>query len=560
VGRPLHFRLAMLMASTVWLFFSSITTALSATTVSLSDRDVVLLPAAGQTEGSADTFIGQLILVAKELPARAEEPATPSCTSGAAETETSTPQLQAFCDVSGGSPFLQVGYVSEYLGQNGTEHRWSITASVTGISLASSSNRYAIASIGGRRYWLSIQYNTPAEKAATLQITQPSKRWLLSAEQNRVSLQVLSRGASTSRVTLVNSSLQDSETNERINVDAFMLCINTDCDGEVSVSGNKTTAVFLQANKASVPYGEFTGNLTFAADGIALSNNIEFTILSSGKDIKLLGVLLIAAGVIISWLITVFAPHQSQRLEQLRPAIVLRDSAAEWHKRVENVDALASIISDETRAALKQIIADLADEALKTRGYVPGRFPPATKSTLQPVETFQIYLKARSDRLNIIARVISTGMESLVSDWDQYKADQKLDEAKAALNQLDKLGTKAAMNMVDNLVSAVLAELDGVSNNVGRAMQSGRKAGAQLSSEELTTQLESINVGVWAIWVVITIVTGWAALILTNSGFGSMQDLFSCFGWGLGLQALGPQLSQLTTVKISQQVKFNVPG
>lgn len=559
--RVFRIRSALRAALTMCLLWLPVASAQAqAAAVSLEQREVSLL-AAPDTGAATDGHIGQLILIAKDLPSTAGTPASLPCKTGAAEGGEHRPHLQAFCDISGGLQSIKVSYETEYIGRNGAEHRWSITARVDGLPSASVANRYATATIDGMRYWLSIQYKTAADKAATLQVTQPSKRWVVSGEGSRVNLQVLSTGAPTSLITLVHSSLQDSDTNERINVDAFTLCIDTVCGRSVSMPGGKTTPVFLQANALAVPYGEYTGNLTLAADGAALSQGIELTLLATGTDIKVVGVALILLGVMLAWFVTVFAPHQGRRIEALRPAVVLRECAAAWHGKLADADKLTSIVSERAKKALAKIQADLSDAELKKLGYVPGPFPPATTTELQPIETYKIYLKTRSDRLNVIARVVSTGIESIAADWSTYQADSgHRDAAEEALTALDRLSDTAAPGTVDTSIAAVLTKLDGVVKGAGRALRAGRTAGETMTSESLATQLESFNVGVWLIWVAITVASGWAALILTNNGFGSTQDLFTCFGWGLGLQAIGPQLSQLTTTKISKQVKLELPG
>src|SRR5205823_1695707 len=63
----------------------------------------------------------------------------------------------------------------------------------------------------------------------------------------------------------------------------------------------------------------------------------------------------------------------------------------------------------------------------------------------------------------------------------------------------------------------------------------------------------------WAILGSITLVTGAVALILSNDGFGTWQDLAKCFFWGLGLATAGQQMQLLTAGATAQTLKIQLP-
>jgi hypothetical protein len=61
------------------------------------------------------------------------------------------------------------------------------------------------------------------------------------------------------------------------------------------------------------------------------------------------------------------------------------------------------------------------------------------------------------------------------------------------------------------------------------------------------------------VWGAVTLLAGYAALILSNPGFGTSMDLVACFFWGLGVQIAGQQIQQLTAGNITTALHVGVP-
>jgi ABC-type branched-subunit amino acid transport system permease subunit len=56
--------------------------------------------------------------------------------------------------------------------------------------------------------------------------------------------------------------------------------------------------------------------------------------------------------------------------------------------------------------------------------------------------------------------------------------------------------------------------------------------------------IKRLNLYGWWAWLLLTLVAGTAALILTNPAFGTRSDYVQCFLWSFGIAAAG----QLTTL------------
>ena len=76
---------------------------------------------------------------------------------------------------------------------------------------------------------------------------------------------------------------------------------------------------------------------------------------------------------------------------------------------------------------------------------------------------------------------------------------------------------------------------------------------------QLLIRVAHIVGAVWFLWAVLTLITGFAALILTNPAFGVPADYVKCFLWGIGVQMAGQQLQQLGPGSISTALGVSIP-
>jgi hypothetical protein len=58
--------------------------------------------------------------------------------------------------------------------------------------------------------------------------------------------------------------------------------------------------------------------------------------------------------------------------------------------------------------------------------------------------------------------------------------------------------------------------------------------------------MERLSLLAWVVWGILTIVVGCVSLVVFNAGFGTPQDLVTCFLWGAGMPGLVQGLGGLT--------------
>lgn len=557
------YRLAATLALTLSMWAVAVSTARAADVV-LAPDVVVLMPSersVAEGEGQPP-LVGQLLLSASPLPAGRERGA-PQRLCSPAEVPTRPPadhdhpQLQELCDIAHGASGIEVDYDATYLGLADDRHHWSVTATLRGASSLDGVKRFLSALIDGRRHQLSVTYRTAAQPAAALTIVQPPERWRVRSSVDAIGIRVQSAGAAGGPIRVASSSLQDPQTNLRLDAGSFDVCGDPQCNGAARARDGEIASLYLRAR--DVPPGEYTGELTLAVSASTLSNPIDLTVLATSSVRQLLGVLLIGAGVALSLLITVVAPHRARRLEMLRPAIMLRSSAADWLRRLTECQERTSVPFPLLEGRLREIQHQLSDAQLIAAGYVPGAWPNPIATTASPPVTYATFLGQQSSGLSVAAEIIGAGIEPIAASWELRYPDARA-AAEGTLAKLDDLGRTATQAEVRAKVAALLAELDAAMSGAARGRPSARTSvpGGQTTIETLTSELGSLSTGVWFAWMLITIIAGYAALIATDPGFGTANDLLTCFGWGLGLQIVGPQLTQLTTGKVAQQLSINV--
>jgi hypothetical protein len=135
-----------------------------------------------------------------------------------------------------------------------------------------------------------------------------------------------------------------------------------------------------------------------------------------------------------------------------------------------------------------------------------------------------------------------------------------------AVRDIDALAAESPLPTLDSArqrISSRLKELDG---KLHPKKESFRKTDSNtppttapaLSFERLSLQLTHVEVSVWLVWLLVTCVSGSAALVFSNLGFGAPLDYVLCFLWGFGLPAAGQQLTQTSAGSASQALGVSV--
>ena len=250
----------------------------------------------------------------------------------------------------------------------------------------------------------------------------------------------------------------------------------------------------------------------------------------------------------VFWLSVVYAGNRRNRLELLGAAARLAERAQDHEQiRVEAATSSNTSLLD-SQAFIDGIRKELDTEFLDGKGLIPPRVPFGVFDD----KPFQAHVAKLAQRLAVLDIAVSYGMRRAL---DLKPKPEDLEKALQALDSLLKNPDVSKPEQIRKDVDAILAAIPTLRASAAgpAALQSGPpNLGSILMS------LERLNVLMWLIWLVLTVVTGWAVLILTNPAFGSAQDLAKCFFWGLGVITASGGLSDLTRPKIDQKIKIEM--
>jgi hypothetical protein len=195
-----------------------------------------------------------------------------------------------------------------------------------------------------------------------------------------------------------------------------------------------------------------------------------------------------------------------------------------------------------------------------------GTFSP-TDAGGDAAAAYKTYLSIRSNQIGAISLVLRQGFPGVLAN--QQKAVNAAQKAamQTAIQGLIAIASTSdtpedAKIKVQQTIQTCLTALqppEGEQDAV-LAMHAGIVQGSTLpSTTDLNVSLRRMNLSVWIIWGVITLMAGVAAVILTNQGFGTPMDYVKCFFWGLSIQAGGQQLQQLSPTAVATDFKISVP-
>jgi hypothetical protein len=203
---------------------------------------------------------------------------------------------------------------------------------------------------------------------------------------------------------------------------------------------------------------------------------------------------------------------------------------------------------------LVEIAEQLSPDFLRERRLLPDVWATDDGEVKARQAQFEAHLTMQGKLISHLEVIVDWGVEELLRRWDDFGT-----AAATKLRQLD--GLAGAERLIDLEVAETGSEVKETltGENGVRAAGSGRTVGRRSSRlQRLTLSIESLQIGLWILWAAITLFAGWAALIATNAGFGTPRDLATCFFWGLGIQAVGAQLQQLTPGKVAGRLNLPV--
>jgi len=300
----------------------------------------------------------------------------------------------------------------------------------------------------------------------------------------------------------------------------------------------------LKVDGTKIPAGNYTGSVEVALVGAADPKTFDLSIASSPPRSRLIGFFCVFAGVIVAMLLAGVLRNYAAYLAARLPASRMTDLLREEQNRLEA--AVPATDTLETHKWIAEVETNLDVATLRDKGFLPRLLPAAFGGGNVDTAGYTQYLQTQGEAIGKISDLIERGFLRV----DRYAADP-VAEAQA-YTALDAIAFDRPAD-VKGAAEAIIAALHAQSK-----MKGPLTADTTTLTQHVLLRSDFVNGTAWILFAVIATATGYLAAV-DVAGFGLMSDYFRAFLWGLGLQAAGTQLQQLTPSSIASTIGITMP-
>jgi hypothetical protein len=376
---------------------------------------------------------------------------------------------------------------------------------------------------------------------------------------------------------LVQSSLQDSASLYQI--DTADLCLTNTESASVAARPSTADAAAACADHIDLPLsgtrspvltvrstfnspGTFTGSVSFRLAEQPELQSFKLTVYASSPCRQWAGVLCIALGLAVYFLLNIWLRRSVAIDEALIPAYQLRDAVQALEQRVVLYEKSAGAPLPQLTSALNSLLADLAPDVLAKKLPQLIASPWATSTTW--LESLKTYLTPFSDKATALAVLVNNGVRTALQMGSGHPAPMAtaltaIDALAPTIIRPESAQTQLAP-ILGQLEHALTPALDGMQPALATAMTATRFA-LSLPPDTNTLQIRLLRKVSWVWWMLalIALLAGAYTLVLQNFGFGAPTDFVKCFFWGLGFSVAGAQFEQLTQTSVTASFGISIP-
>ncbi len=307
------------------------------------------------------------------------------------------------------------------------------------------------------------------------------------------------------------------------------------------------SSLSLRLDESNLQPGTYKGSVYLSADERSDPESFPLELSYTSLPWQLLGLLLIAAGVALGWLVTVYA---RSRISRDRALLAVADFDAAAKSMEEKLATLPPALAGSVTAT-KQAIADLrlsfTPTNLDQHNFLPTLFGGLGDST-----PYQAFLTATGPHISMLKVIVDGMLAAVAIPATPTPADPH--PYQRVLGALDLLDSRIQPPAPDAARHEVQTQLASLQNPPAVAMLAVAPS-APPSPQSLLLDISHVNWMAWIAWLVLTIVVGYLVQV-DKPGFGTPLDLITCLLWGFGIPAAGMQLGQLTPTSVATTLKI----
>jgi hypothetical protein len=368
--------------------------------------------------------------------------------------------------------------------------------------------------------------------------------WVLSgldAGEKCTSLAINPGSENADGVKLFHSTLSEETTKKHLALGLFSI---TGDNSPIQFVANRPTSLRLCLKDSSHP-GVFKGNLYLAADNKSDVLAIPMNIQASLIWYKLLGLLVLAFGVILAVIVIPFTRAAGLRDQQLLRAARRRPELTSLLGDLDQLPPNERAHTLSTREMVHSTLDSLSANNLEKLNFLPPAEPSPLTATVDAAG-FDRFLGTVDSTIANLTQIVRQGI--LIASGEAATEPAK-ETAIAAIDALSRTANAAALTDIQAAITTALQPLAPVAAAMVAAAENAdagvkaMRAWREKSTAQLEKDLRRRRFWLNAAVVLLTVVSGALVLITPKMGFGIAQDYFFCFLWGFGLPIAGQQLT-----------------
>jgi len=471
-------------------------------------------------------------------------------------------------DAPAGSPKVTFENVAEQQGA-GKTRTWFLQARVEGLPVNSVPlTRTALVTLGTFQRSLTYLVTNRPASPPDFTVVQPAP-WTSTTDDVAAAL-LISAGEQPLRgLRLAHAALNDKTQSANIPLQAFDLCTTAEggCVAPPTIPAGSAQTVYLRFKEGKRPLGRFTGTVSLAIDARADAKPVTVEINATSGTAQFGGAILILAGVLVALGMSGWSRNRLQRLAALQPVAAARERIERLLLALEPVQQATGLTFEQIRARFERLVSEELDESLLD---AQGLLPKVWAVTVGTADTaaLQARLKAMEPQIAGLTVMVREGALVLLTRLEAVAVTDPLVDAKRkrirnAIESLDDPNAIATEVEADKIVrlalkAGVLPQPFEVHGGGMQDADASRRA--PLSVQRIAAEIEALNGTTWLVYAILTSVSGAAALILTNPGFGSLLDFVFCLSWGFGMPVTLEKLQQSSPTQIGKAVSITLPA
>jgi hypothetical protein len=466
---------------------------------------------------------------------------------------TASPTIEDF--TTDGVLKLQQAGSPKKAGSSSAAMFWTTQWTVAGMHPGVNESHVLLVTVGA---WsdvapVQISYRQPFDP----QFTVPAPPAPLRLVNGRASAARLAGNGGLTGVKAAVSTLVEDKSGEPLPVDQIELSDSEAgaAAGPGGLTVRSSDTVFLRVSANFSSPGKFVGNVLLDSNDKKAFVTIPWTVYSTSPGRQLAGALLLLAGLLVYYVTAITWKARSRRAVALLPITRVREQLellTTVATRVQTTTGhvfgvLLSPVGNQNPGSLLYARDQMSDTNVPN---LPSKWPNPFSPPDMSMQ-LQTYLSQMGNRVATYNLVVRWGLVAVESMWGQVAATGVQAQGNAALTALDNLATFGGPP--DMLRNSIQTQLTNLQTAITNAMALAGGGGAPRpvaytapSSQQLTVQIERLSLLAWVVWGVLTIAVGCVSLVLFNAGFGTAQDLVTCFLWGAGMPGLVQGLGGLT--------------